>query len=45
MGGNVTRKTYEGEDHDGVVDASETDVLAFLTARYQNDPLDSSTCN
>ncbi len=45
MGGNVTRKTYEGEDHDGVVDASETDVLAFLTARYQNDPLDSNACN
>ena len=45
MGGNVTRKTYEGEDHDGVVDASETDVLAFLTARYQNEPLDSSACN
>ena len=45
MGGNVNVKTYEGEDHDGVVEASETDVLVFLTARFTNEPLDSSACN
>ena len=26
MGGNVTRKTYAGQDHEGVINASETDV-------------------
>ena len=31
LGGNVTRKTYEAQDHDGVIDTgAETDVLAFL---------------
>ena len=44
MGGNVTRKTYEGQDHEGVIDASETDVLAFLTARFTNAPTDSRAC-
>ena len=44
LGGNVTRKTYEAQDHDGVIDASATDLLAFLTARFGNDPLDSGDC-
>jgi pimeloyl-ACP methyl ester carboxylesterase len=44
LGGNVTRKTYPGKDHEGVIDASEKDVLAFLTARYTKPQPDSNGC-
>jgi pimeloyl-ACP methyl ester carboxylesterase len=44
MGDTVTRRTYQAVDHDGVVDASEPDVLAFLTARFTNAPVEGSTC-
>ena len=32
------QRIYDGEDHDGVVDAAADDVLAFITARYSHDP-------
>ena len=34
----VMQRIYDGEDHDGVVDAAADDVLAFITARYSHDP-------
>jgi hypothetical protein len=35
---NITRRTYESQDHDGVVDAASDDALAFVTARYNHEP-------
>ena len=43
-GATLTRHVYPGQDHDGVVDASEDDMLSFLTARYQQEPA-LSDCN
>ena len=34
----VMQRIYDGEDHDGVVDAAADDVLAFISARYSHDP-------
>ena len=34
----VTRQTYEGQDHDGVIDAAADDALAFVAARYDHEP-------
>ena len=34
LGVNVTKRTYNGVDHTGVIDAAAGDVLAFITARY-----------
>ena len=37
-GATLTRHVYPGQDHDGVIDAANDDVLAFLTARYTQEP-------
>ena len=36
LGVNVTKRTYNGVDHTGVIDAAAGDVLAFITARYEH---------
>ena len=40
-GATVIRHVYPGQDHDGVIDASADDMLAFLTARYEQQPAPS----
>ena len=37
-GATLARHVYPGQDHDGVIDAANDDVLAFLTARYEQEP-------
>ena len=34
----LTRHVYPGQDHDGVIDAANDDMLAFLTSRYEQEP-------
>lgn len=43
-GATLTRHVYPGQDHDGVIDAANDDMLAFLTARYTQEPA-VSDCN
>ncbi len=40
-GAALTRHVYPGQDHDGVIDAANDDVLAFVTARYEQEPAPS----
>ncbi len=42
-GATLTRQVYPGEDHDGVIDAANDDMLAFLAARYEHEAA-LSTC-
>ena len=37
-GATLTRHVYPGQDHDGIIDAANDDMLAFLTARYEQEP-------
>ena len=37
-GATLTRHVYPGQDHDGVIDAANDDMLAFLAARYEQEP-------
>jgi dienelactone hydrolase len=41
LGANVTRRVYPGADHDGVVDTAATDVLAWMSQRYEERPAPS----
>ena len=38
LAANATRNVYAGVDHDGVVDAANDDVLAWITDRYDGTP-------
>lgn len=38
IGANVSRHLYAGASHDGVVDAANDDVLAWITARFDHEP-------
>ena len=37
-GATLNRQVYAGQDHDGVIDAANGDMLAFLTARFEQEP-------
>lgn len=39
LGGNVTRHVYRNVDHDGVIDASGKDALAFMRAVLSHQPI------
>ena len=41
-GATLTRQVYPGQDHDGVLDAANDDMLAFLAPRYDQEPALSS---
>jgi pimeloyl-ACP methyl ester carboxylesterase len=39
LGATVIRRVYPGADHDGVVDAARSDVLAWIADRYAGSPI------
>jgi alpha-beta hydrolase superfamily lysophospholipase len=42
LGATVTRRVYAGVDHEGVIDAAQAAVLAWISARVQGRPASSS---
>ena len=43
LGATVMRRTYPGQDHVGVIDAANDDILAFISNRYDHRPA-TNTC-